>query len=170
VAGASVEPDGGIMLVLDPDGLVAAARNAPQHEPPEAAALEPAAAPPAARVLVVDDALTVRELQRSILRRAGYEVETAADGQAALRALAERPADLVLTDVEMPGLDGYALTAAIRAAPELASLPVIILSSRGDEEDRRRGLDAGADAYLVKRDFDAAALLGAVRRLLGEWE
>jgi two-component system chemotaxis sensor kinase CheA len=167
VAGASVEPDGGIMLVLDPDGLVAAARSAPQLEPQDAH--EPAAPPPA-RVLVVDDALTVRELQRSILKRAGYDVATAADGHAALRALAERPADLVLTDVEMPGMDGYALTAAIRDVPQLASVPVIILSSRGDEEDRRRGLDAGADAYLVKRDFDASALLSAVRRLLGEWE
>jgi two-component system chemotaxis sensor kinase CheA len=167
VAGASVEPDGGIMLVLDPDGLVAAARAAPRLEPAE---LPEPVAPAPARLLVVDDARTVRELQRSILEHAGYEVETAADGPAALRALAERPADLVLTDVEMPGMDGYALAGAIRDAPELASLPIVILTSRDDEEDRRRGLEAGADAYLVKHDFDPPALLGAVRRLLGEWE
>jgi two-component system chemotaxis sensor kinase CheA len=118
-------------------------------------------------VLVVDDALTIRELQRSILERAGYEVLTAADGGEALRVLAERPADLVLTDIEMPRMDGFALTEAIRDSSELAATPVLILTSRDAEEDRRRGLEAGADGYLVKSAFDEHALLTAVGRLLG---
>ena len=119
VAGASVEPDGSVMLVLDPDGLIARARRAPRSTlaaPAGGPATRRASAPPRRRILVVDDALTIRELQRSILERAGYEVATAGDGNEALRALAEVPADLVLTDVEMPGLDGFGLTEAIRAA------------------------------------------------------
>jgi two-component system, chemotaxis family, sensor kinase CheA len=168
LAGASVEPDGSIMLVLDAAGLVGAARGTaplPIAAPPEA--LEPPPAEPAGgRVLVVDDALTIRELQRSILERAGYEVATAATGREALARLVEDGADLVLTDVEMPGMDGLALTAAIRDTPALASTPVLILTTRGSEEDRQRGLEAGADVYLVKSAFDERALLTAVRGLL----
>jgi len=170
LAGASVEPDGGIMLVLDPDGLIAAARSgtpraAPEGDPPPALLKR---ARPVGRLLVVDDARMVRELQRSILERAGYEVATAADGEAALRSLAERPADLVVCDVEMPGMDGFTLTSEIRSTPELAATPVLILTSRGDDDDRRRGMEAGADGYLVKSAFDEHALLTAVRRLLGD--
>jgi two-component system chemotaxis sensor kinase CheA len=168
VAGASVEPDGGIMLVLDPDGLILAARSAPGTTAEPAAPPAPAELPrPAARLLVVDDALTIRELQRSILQRAGYDVGTAGDGEEALRALAERPADLVVCDVEMPGMDGFTLTREIRSTPELAATPVLILTSLGDDADRRRGMEAGADGYLVKSAFDEHTLLSAVRRLLG---
>ena len=119
------------------------------------------------RVLVVDDALTVRELQRSILERAGYEVRTASDGLEALARLAESPVDLVLTDVEMPRMDGFALTEAIRAHQGLRNTAVLVLTSRAGDEDRRRGLEAGADGYIVKSAFDQAALLDAVERLLG---
>jgi two-component system, chemotaxis family, sensor kinase CheA len=168
LAGASVEPDGSIMLVLDAAGLVAAARGTaplPIAAPSEALA-PPAAEPAGGRVLVVDDALTIRELQRSILERAGYEVTTAATGREAMARLVEDGADLVLTDVEMPGMDGLELTAVIRDTPALASTPVLILTTRGGEEDRQRGLEAGADVYLVKSAFDERALLAAVRGLL----
>lgn len=171
VAGASIEPDGSVLLVLDPLAIGERLRRA--GGPPPAGADEPPSGPaaparPAPGVLVVDDALTVRELQRSILRRAGYEVRTAVDGRDALALLAEERPDLVVTDVEMPGLDGLGLTRAIRATPALASLPVLMVTSRASPEDRRLGLEAGADAYLVKQDFDEAQLLAAVRRLLGE--
>lgn len=150
------------MLVLDAAGLVAAARSAaPTPAPPARTATASAQ-----RVLVVDDALTVRELQRSILQRAGYEVETAADGREALAVLAARRAALVLTDVEMPVMDGFELTAAIRADPALAGVPILILTTRERESDREQGLAVGADAYLVKSAFDEHALLGAVRGLL----
>ena len=121
------------------------------------------------RVLVVDDQITVRELQRSILETAGYEVGTARDGREALDALkADAVVDLVVTDLQMPNLDGIGLLEAIRADPERAELPVVVLTSMGDEADRRRGAQAGADAYLVKRDFDQRALLDTVARLIGE--
>jgi two-component system chemotaxis sensor kinase CheA len=111
--------------------------------------------------------MTVRELQRSILQRAGYEVRTAADGLEALSRLAERPVDLVLTDVEMPRMDGIGLTEAIRAHHGLRNTAVLMLTSRAGDDDRRRGLEAGADGYIVKSAFDQAALLDAVERLLG---
>ncbi len=121
------------------------------------------------RVLVVDDQITVRELQRSILETAGYEVGTARDGREALDALTgDAVVDLVVTDLQMPNLDGIGLLEAIRADPERAELPVVVLTSMGDEADRRKGAQAGADAYLVKRDFDQRALLDTVARLIGE--
>ena len=165
VAGASIEPDGAVLLVLDPPGLIQRARQTGRA----LSALAPAAGPAdqRRRVLVVDDALTVRELQRSILERAGFEVRLAADGAEALSRLAEEPSDLVLTDVEMPNLDGFGLVEAIRAHPTLANVPVLILSSRSSDADRQRGLDLGADGYIVKSGFDEGSLLTAVNRLLG---
>ncbi|MDP9416254.1 MAG: response regulator, partial [Actinomycetota bacterium] len=156
--GTSAEPDGTVLLVLDPTGLIDRARRA------QMVAAVPAAvpAPHARRILVVDDALTIRELQRSILQRAGYSVVTAGDGQAGLEAARNQEIDLVLTDVEMPKMDGLRLTAALRADERTRGVPIVMLTSRASEEDRRRGLDAGADSYIVKNQFDEAALLGIV--------
>jgi two-component system chemotaxis sensor kinase CheA len=174
VAGASIEADGSVVLVLDPTALVEGANRrrraaSPVVRAPQAAAAATAATaePGPARVLVVDDALTVRELQRSILERAGYVVRVAVDGEDALARLAEERPDLVISDVEMPRLDGCGLVRAIRGSAGLESLPVLMVTSKASEEDRRRGLDAGADAYIVKQDFDAQRLLAAVERLLG---
>jgi two-component system chemotaxis sensor kinase CheA len=171
LAGASVEPDGSILLVLDIPGLIDRARTDRGTVTMASVADAPAAAVPTvaarAKLLVVDDALTVRELQRSILERAGYEVVTAVDGVEAMATLAEGPVDLVLTDVEMPRMDGFALTESIRANPARSNLPVLILTSRASEDDRQRGMEAGADGYIVKSAFDETALLSAVERLLG---
>ena len=119
-------------------------------------------------MLVVEDSLTVRELQRSILEAAGYRVETARDGREALERLGrDETIELVLTDVDMPEMNGLELTAAIRVHPTYSALPVIVVTSRGEDEDRRRGIEAGADAYMVKRGFDQQALLETVERLVG---
>ena len=109
----------------------------------------------------------MRELERSILETAGYSVVTAEDGRAALDVL-HRDAEvaLVLTDIEMPNLTGLELLAAIRAAPERPALPVVVVTSRGDAEDRRLGAQAGADAYVVKSEFAQEGLLKIVRRLI----
>ena len=165
VAGASIEPDGSIFVVLDPPGLIGRARQLKR-------AIVPPPRPdsrhgPRRRILVVDDALTVRELQRSILQRAGFDVRVAIDGLQALSKLADEPVDLVLTDIEMPNMDGFALTTAIRAHSTLSNIPVLILSSRSSEADRQRGLDVGADGYIIKSGFDESDLLAAVNRLLG---
>jgi len=119
-------------------------------------------------VLVVEDSFTVRQLQRSILEAAGYRVSTARDGRDALRRLAEEDdISLVVTDVEMPEMDGLELVEALRADPALQSLPVVVVTTRGSDEDRRRGIEAGADAYMTKRGFDQQALLETVERLIG---
>jgi two-component system chemotaxis sensor kinase CheA len=165
VAGASVEPDGSILVVLDPPGLIERARLANRTNR-LTAPIESFSAHRRS-ILVVDDALTIRELQRSILERAGFDVRVATDGNHALSNLAEEPSDLVLTDIEMPNMDGFALTEAIRAHPTLANIPVLILSSRNSDADRQRGLDVGADGYITKSGFDEASLLSAVNRLLG---
>jgi two-component system, chemotaxis family, sensor kinase CheA len=164
--GAAILGDGAVMLVLDPAHLVRQApRAAAAVKVDDAAALQARQAP---KVLVVDDQFTVRELQRSILRTSGYRVEVACDGREALQALgAEGDFDLLVTDLQMPEMDGLALLAAIRADPDHASLPVVIVTSRGSEEDRKRGVQAGADAYIVKDEFDQQALLETVRRLVG---
>ncbi len=164
VSGASIEPNGTILLVLDvPNLLARAASLTISSELSD----KPSAPPAQLSVMVVDDALMVRELQRSILERGGYAVRTASDGAEALGMLAELPADLVVTDVEMPKLDGLQLIRSIRRHPRLANIPILIVSSHGNDEDHQRGLDAGADAYIVKTSFDEVGLLSAVSRLLG---
>lgn len=165
VAGTSVEPDGSVLVVLDPPGLVERARNSTTKG--SKAQMSDADRVRPHHILVVDDALTVRELQRSILERAGYTVSVAGDGVDALGRLAEGDVDLVLTDVEMPRMDGFALTRAIRERPPIANLPVLILTSLSSEEDRQKGLDAGADGYIIKSAFDERALLQAVDGALG---
>ncbi len=164
VTGASIEPNGSILLVLDVQNLLERANSVSIAAE---VAHKPATPAPQLSVMVVDDALMVRELQRSILERGGYTVRTASDGAEALGMLAELPADLVVTDVEMPNLDGLHLIQSIRQHPRLANIPVLIVSSHGGDEDHQRGLDAGADAYIVKASFDEVGLLSAVSRLLG---
>ncbi len=118
-------------------------------------------------VLLVDDSLVTREMERRLLEDAGFDVTTAADGREGLTALAEAHFDCLVTDVEMPGLDGYALTRHVRAVPGLAQLPVVVVSTHDHPEERLKGLEAGADAYLAKQSLDAAELVGLVRRLAG---
>jgi two-component system chemotaxis sensor kinase CheA len=159
--GAAILGDGRIALVLEPAALTRVAR----HRGGQAGT--PARAP-VPRILVAEDAATVRELQRAILEAAGYPVVTAPDGRAALAALAQDPRiALVLTDLEMPGLDGLSLARAIRADPARACLPVVILSSRASEADHRLGIEAGANAYLTKQGFSQQVLLETVERLVG---
>jgi len=165
--GAAILGDGRIAFLLDP-ATFAHAGARPRRA---AAPATPSDAPHtqrAATVLVVEDSFIVRELQRSILESAGYRVETAKNGNEALERLARDDAvDLVVTDVDMPELDGIELTEAIRADPSRSALPVVIVTSRGEDDERRRGIDAGADAYMVKRGFDQQALLETVERLVG---
>jgi len=119
-------------------------------------------------VLVVDDSLTVRELERKLLHNRGYEVSVAVDGMEGWNMLHAGRFDLVVTDVDMPRMDGIELVTRIRAEPRLRTMPVMVVSYKDREEDRRRGLDAGADYYLAKGSFHDDALLDAVADLIGE--
>jgi two-component system chemotaxis sensor kinase CheA len=170
IAGASVEPDGPILLMLEPAALIERAVRVGQpgaREPAPAASEEPHSLP-RTRVLVVDDAMIVREMERSILEQAGYQVVIAKDGVEALAALVDHPCDLVVTDIDMPRMNGLQLTAEIRRLPRTAQLPVILLTSHADDETRRKGLEAGADGYVVKAGFDQFALLEHVQKALGQ--
>jgi two-component system, chemotaxis family, sensor kinase CheA len=119
-------------------------------------------------ILVVDDSVTTRTLEKSILEAQGYRVVLSVDGLDALSAL-RNPShliDLVVADIEMPRMDGFQLLQALKADAELAAKPVILMTSRADPEDVRRGMELGADAYLVKQSFDQRELLAAIGQLL----
>ncbi len=175
INGATIDGDGTVLLLLDVRELALKQLASGQAfrtatAAPRLVGLEPAPAVAAIRrprVLVVEDSIGVRELQRVILEGAGYEVLTAVDGQDGAGRLTGDPVDLVLSDVEMPGMDGFSLTRAIRKTRGWEEVPVVIMTSRGDDADKRAGLDAGASAYLLKSDFDQAELVSTVRRLVG---
>ncbi|MBY0453552.1 MAG: hybrid sensor histidine kinase/response regulator [Burkholderiaceae bacterium] len=119
------------------------------------------------KVLVVDDSLNTREIEKDVLEAYGYQVTLAEDGADGLRKALEGDFDAVLTDVEMPHMDGFTLTAKLRQEEKYRSRPIIIITSREKEEDKRRGVQVGADAYIVKGDFDQSNLVSTLRALLG---
>ncbi len=118
------------------------------------------------RVLVVDDSLNTREIEKDVLEAYGYHVTLAEDGLDGLRKAMEGDFDAVLTDVEMPNMDGFTLTARLRQEEKYRNKPIIIITSREKEEDKRRGVQVGADAYIVKGDFDQSGLVDTLRALL----
>ena len=118
------------------------------------------------RLLVAEDSITTRTLLKSILESAGYAVKTAVDGVDALTTLRAEEFDLVVSDVDMPRMNGFGLTSAIRADKKLAELPVVLVTALESREDRERGIDVGANAYIVKSSFEQSNLLEVVRRLV----
>jgi two-component system, chemotaxis family, sensor kinase CheA len=159
VAGGALGPHGEPRWMLDPAALTLAARSARPTEAPARERPLP--------VLVVDDSLTTRMLERSILESAGYEVETAVSGEEALEKARARRFGLLLADVEMPGMDGFELLTRARQEPSLRDVPAVLVTSRGSPEDRKRGFDVGARAYVVKSEFDQGRLLALLRETLG---
>ncbi len=175
VTGATIDGDGSVVCLIDLREI-AGRRGAGVTSAPISGSITPAMGTAEReptplgrkpRVLVVEDSVGVRELERVILESAGYEVITAVDGLDGIARLRSEPADLVLSDVEMPGMDGFTLTRTIRRTRGWEQVPVVIMTSRGDEGDRRAGLEAGASAYLLKSDFDQTELVETVRRLVG---
>ena len=162
--GASLMGDGRILLLADPIHLVRLARSSWLGK---AATLEdPSEIQRPRTILLADDSLTTRVQLRRILEAAGYKVQPAVDGLDAWGRLGTQAFDAVVSDVQMPGLDGYQLTERIRSSPTLARLPVVLVTTLASEEDRRRGLDAGANAYLSKGSFDQEQLLESLRNLI----
>ncbi|HTP24708.1 MAG TPA: response regulator [Anaeromyxobacteraceae bacterium] len=160
VSGAAALEDGRVALLLSTPDLIAAARR-----------LEvlPLAVPDRKRlrILLVDDSAIARETEAALLRSLGHEVEEASDGEDGWRRLESGRYDLLLTDVLMPVLDGIDLARRVKASPRYRTLPVVILSSLNAPEERRRGLDAGADAYVVKGELEADHLAATLERLCG---
>jgi two-component system chemotaxis sensor kinase CheA len=117
-------------------------------------------------ILVVDDSITTRTMEKNLLEAAGYQVRVAVDGLEAWTVLKTEAVDLVVSDVDMPRLDGFELTARIRADKKLADLPVILVTVLDSREYKERGIEAGANAYIVKSSFDQSNLLEIIRRLI----
>jgi len=162
VSAAALDEGGLPLLILDMDDLVqtAAGRSLSATTPIH----DDSGAP---RILVVDDSHTVREMERRLLVRSGYSVSTAQNGQEAWNLLRLNEYDLLISDVDMPQMNGIELVTRVRANPRLARLPVIILSYKDREVDRNRGLEAGADFYLTKGSFENNSFLQAVIDLVG---
>ncbi len=158
IAGTAALEDGRIAVLLHVPDIMAEVRRMarPVVEPTSSKRL---------RVLLVDDSPIARATESALVKALGHSVEEAQDGEDAWTRIQKSPFDLVLTDVQMPRLDGFAFTRRLKGSPELARIPVIILSSLASPEDKRRGLDAGADAYLIKGELGVESLALAIDRL-----
>jgi len=165
VAGATVLGSGKLCPILNVPDLIASAHRSTFSSVEGALKVDQIEAGPKS-ILVVEDSITSRMLLKNILESSGYEVTTAVDGADAWTALKTREFDLVVSDIEMPKIDGFDLTVNIRNDESLSSLPVVLVTSLGSREDRERGIDVGANAYIVKGSFDQNNLLETVQRLI----
>ena len=165
VAGATVLGSGQVAPVLNVADLLKSAQKVGGAVTRVRAGAQPVNAEDKS-ILVVEDSITSRMLLKGILEAAGYIVKTAVDGMDAFTLLRAERFDLVVSDVEMPRLNGFDLTAKIRADTKLVDLPVVLVTALETREDRERGMDVGANAYIVKSSFDQNNLLDAVRRLV----
>lgn len=166
-SGAALIDGTQVALVLNAGALVTASGRSGARGHAMGLGREASAAPRQWHILVVDDSITTRTLEQSVLGAAGYRVTTAVDGVDAWRIVQGGGVDLVVSDVEMPRMDGLELTTTIRGSTAHAALPVILVTSLDTPEQRARGLEAGADAYIMKSSFDQDTLLGIVRQLIG---
>jgi chemotaxis protein histidine kinase CheA len=163
ISGISLLGTGELALVLNPGDLVRSAggattaRGATTQLPTETG-------PPT--ILVVDDSIATRTLEKTLLESAGFRVLTATDGYKALDLLAARQVELVITDIQMPNMDGIELTQVIKSRPTMSHLPVVLVTSMGSSTDKARGMAAGADAYVVKKELTQAELIDTINQLL----
>lgn len=162
VSGATILGTGEVCMVLNPQDLIKSARRT-------AVSISPTQAPAAAEkytVLLVEDSIATRTQEKRILEAGGYEVVTAVDGLDGFNKLQSRHFDAVISDVQMPHLDGLGLTSKIRQYREFNELPIILVTSLASDEDKRRGAEAGANAYITKGSFNQSLLLETLQRLV----
>ena len=170
VTGAAILGTGVVVVILNPTDLIKSAlrnlESVQRLSPLDDVVPGPQTEPPRRRVLVVDDSVMTRTLERSILEAAGYVVVVAGDGAQALDVLNENPVDVIVSDIEMPRMDGFELTAAVRHDERWRNLPIVLVTSLDSPEHIERGAAAGADAYIVKGRFDQDDLVQTIGRLL----
>lgn len=162
IAGAAISGSGQVVPILNPDDLLKSARKGAHSQ---TRAPQPVQAENKS-ILIVEDSITSRMLLKNIIESAGYKVKTAVDGIDGFTTLRAEKFELVVSDVEMPRMNGFDLTAKIRADKTLSELPVVLVTALEKREDRERGIDVGASAYLVKSGFDQGNLLETIRRLI----
>ena len=167
IAGATILGSGKVVPVLNVPDLMKSAVNISSAPARSVVAAEEEGTEARKRsVLVVEDSITSRILIKNILESAGYDVSTSVDGVDAFAALREYEFDLVVSDVEMPRMNGFELTSRIRSHEKLGEMPIVLVTALGSREDRERGIDVGANAYIVKASFDQSNLLDVVKRLI----
>jgi two-component system chemotaxis sensor kinase CheA len=167
ITGAALLGTGEPVVVLNPGDLIQSAKGRNMQAVMTPKKVEKAAeSERETSILVVDDSITTRTLEKNILEAAGYRVTVATDGREALRQLEDTGVDLIVSDIDMPNMDGIAFTRAVRESADFGDLPVILVSSLESREHQEQGMHAGANAYIVKRGFDQAQLLATIERFL----
>ena len=170
ISAGSITEDGKPLLIIDVDDLVRSVDNLLNHEKiRKIGAKQELKTRKRKHILVVDDSITVRELEKKLLTKSGYEVTVAVDGIDGWNTLHREDFDMVVSDVDMPRMNGIDLVKRIKSDPKLKQLPVMIVSYKDREEDKMRGLEAGANYYLTKSSFHDDALVGVVRELIGDY-
>ena len=165
VSGASILGTGEVVVIMDTEDLVA--NSALIHLTTRAEKIKPKGKVTKKRILIAEDALSTRELEKNILESHGYLVDTAVDGLDALNKLPDESYDLVVTDVQMPRMDGFEFCQAIKQSDDYKDIPVIIVTALEKDKDKRRGIEVGAQAYIIKTAFDQSNLLETIERLIG---
>lgn len=165
VAGATLLGTGQVVIILNPQELIRSVQKT-GAQGGRIFVVPQAEAGPVPTILVVDDSITTRTLEKNILEAAGYEVVTAIDGIEAMDYLRSNGCDLVVSDIQMPRMNGFELTKTIKESDDFGHLPLLLVTSLESQDDRKRGLNAGADAYIVKNAFDQDDLLATIRQLL----
>jgi len=164
VSGVSIFGDNQISVVLHVPGVVESMKTTGSVRQ---SATERSASSTDSAILVVDDSLNTREIEKSILEAHGYEVDLAADGIEGLAMAKNRQYDMIVTDVDMPRMDGFTLVEHLRREADSEHTPIVIVTSREKEEDKRRGIEVGADAYILKSGFDQSNLIETIESLIG---
>lgn len=162
VSGVTISGKNELISILHVSTIIDAAK-----EMKEERRFEKAGDKKAIHILLAEDSFSTGEIEKSILESYGYKVDIAVDGQEALEKAMEYKYDVVITDIEMPRLDGFSLTEKLRKESEYEHIPIIIVTSRDKEEDKKRGVRVGADAYIVKSAFDQSNLLETIQNLVG---
>ncbi|OIO59069.1 MAG: hypothetical protein COX57_09940 [Alphaproteobacteria bacterium CG_4_10_14_0_2_um_filter_63_37] len=170
VLGSTILGDGMIALILEPQGIKEMARTAPMHIE-SASDLRPSSAQTgrrsnrAVKVLLVDDSLIARQVERAVLEKNGFDVETAIDGVDALEKLENTAVDIIISDIEMPRMDGYGLIQKLRSDRRFIQTPIVFITTRESDEDKRKSFELGADAFLIKQDLEQGSMIQTLMEL-----
>lgn len=165
VAGITISADGQVIIVLNLNDII---KEVLENKKPIDLSADGRRGfrKTSPRVLVVDDSITTRTLEKNILENNGYEVLTAVNGQEALEIMQKEPVSLIITDIAMPVMDGYVFTEKVKKSDKYKDVPVVIVTSLGNESEKRRGLEVGADAYILKDDFESTKFLNIISQLI----
>ncbi|MBL6990242.1 MAG: hybrid sensor histidine kinase/response regulator [Bacteriovoracaceae bacterium] len=165
VSGGTMLENKKVAFIIDTEKLTNAAKNYATKD--QTSTLSEIITTTKKKILVVEDTLTVRELERKTLERHGYDVKTAVDGLEGLGLLKQESFDLVITDIEMPRMDGIEMVRCMKKEPKLNNIPTVIISYKESDEDKRKGLEVGADRYISKGKYETKVLIEAIHKLLG---